>query len=231
MSENLGGDEHRYEIKFQFPLEEFSKIEQIIRSHYFSFKKFYQDRQVNNVYFDSFDLFSYEENLCGQAKRCKVRYRWYGETWKHDKAVLEFKFKDQNTTFKKRFELKEKLLMKGQKLKTFRDNIFSHRIVDLYAVDSAQFYPVLINQYKRCYWESADRLVRVTLDRDITFFDQTKFHSLNTNFSEKIGEVGVMEVKSAVENKALVEKIGQALPIKVSRFSKYVVGIQSASLI
>ena len=69
---------YRSEIKFVCYKQNYSLIKNWIRFHKFNFFKEYQDRNINNIYFDSLDYKAFNDNLVGLPSRLKVRYRWYG---------------------------------------------------------------------------------------------------------------------------------------------------------
>ena len=72
------GTELRHEVKFAAYAIEYESLCHWLRMHPSGFVKSYPDRQVNNVYFDSWDYRAFAENLAGISQRSKVRYRWYG---------------------------------------------------------------------------------------------------------------------------------------------------------
>ena len=69
---------YRSEIKFVCYKHNYSLIKNWIRFHKFNFFKEYDDRNINNIYFDSLDYKAFNDNLVGLPSRLKVRYRWYG---------------------------------------------------------------------------------------------------------------------------------------------------------
>ena len=83
----------RYEIKFVANELELNKILNWINNHSAKFVSSYPNRQVNNIYFDTYNYSCYEENLSGASSRAKVRYRWYGASQFPEKGVLEVKLK------------------------------------------------------------------------------------------------------------------------------------------
>ena len=86
--------DYRYERKFV--TSELSKyhVESIVKTHPAIFSEIYQLRNVNNMYFDSFRLVNYSDNVDGSSDRIKIRIRWYGELFgKIKNPVLEIKEK------------------------------------------------------------------------------------------------------------------------------------------
>ena len=86
-----GFEQLRYEVKFVAHASERPTIFQWVRGHWAGFHRPYPDRRVNNVYFDSYELSAFHENLSGTSRRSKVRWRWYGEDATPDRGTLEVK--------------------------------------------------------------------------------------------------------------------------------------------
>jgi hypothetical protein len=87
--------------------------------------------------------------------------------------------------------------------------------------------PVLINRYNRKYFISKDRKVRVTLDTDLKIYDQSKKQFPNYTLKANLPNVLVLEVKFARELRDYVTHIFGDIPLRGSRFSKYVSGVLS----
>ena len=81
----------RFELKAAFRASALPWIESQVRVHPAGFRVSYPPRWVSSVYFDSPDLASYEENLCGISRRTKARLRWYGTEWRIEQGVFELK--------------------------------------------------------------------------------------------------------------------------------------------
>ena len=91
--ENIA-NKYRYERKFLIRDLSVQEIETIIKLHPNFFSEIYYQRNVNNIYFDSLELESYQDNVTGSAQRVKTRIRWYGELFGLiEKPVLELKIK------------------------------------------------------------------------------------------------------------------------------------------
>ena len=95
-------DHYRSEIKFICYQHNYYLIKNWIRIHAYNFFKEYDDRYINNIYFDSHDYKAFNDNLTGLPSRLKVRYRWYGDlitTESKKKGSLEFKFRKNVISF------------------------------------------------------------------------------------------------------------------------------------
>ena len=87
---------YRSEIKFVCYQHNYFLIKNWIKLHKLNFFKEYEDRNVNNIYFDSFNYKAFNDNLSGLPSRLKIRYRWYGNLFsenKENEGSLEFKFR------------------------------------------------------------------------------------------------------------------------------------------
>ena len=94
-------DDLRYEIKFVVPITESYRLTAWVREHTAAFGIAYPPRRVNNVYYDSYGLATYEENLSGVSERTKIRLRWYGADSERLSGKLELKMKRNRLGWKK----------------------------------------------------------------------------------------------------------------------------------
>ena len=90
--DSLNFEDGRYERKFVIRELDVEGVEQIIKSHPSLFSEIFHERVVNNIYFDSWNMGSYSDNIEGNPQRLKIRIRWYGELFELiKKQVLELK--------------------------------------------------------------------------------------------------------------------------------------------
>jgi len=87
--------------------------------------------------------------------------------------------------------------------------------------------PVLINRYQRKYFVSRDKKVRVTLDSDLDIYDQSRKRFPNYSSKSNLPKVLVLEVKFPRELRDHVVHMFGGIPLRASRFSKYVSGFLS----
>jgi len=200
--------ESRYEKKFVIELP-MSEILRIIRFHPACFREVFEERTVNNIYFDSVDMVNYREHRDGIAERAKVRLRWYGKTFARVKAVLEIKAKNNEYGKKINFKIDNKKL-----------NLWEHeKLPDWVRERLRLFKPVLLNSYKRKYFVSADGRFRITLDKDL------KFYRLGSMESHSSG-LKILEVKYNRGDEGDVGFITEGLPFRLGAFSKYLFGVE-----
>jgi hypothetical protein len=77
----------------------------------------------------------------------------------------------------------------------------------------------------REYYESLDRLVRVTIDYDQVVYEQITYPAPNVTFRAPIERRVVIEVKSDSTLHRRVSNVLSSLPLQVERNSKYVNGL------
>ena len=93
--ENNSDSNYRYERKFLLEYYSINDAIEIIKQNRYMFREVYEPRSVNNVYFDSLNFNSLNENINGLVNKRKIRIRWYGSFFDSDiNAKLEVKIKE-----------------------------------------------------------------------------------------------------------------------------------------
>jgi len=217
-------NDQRYEIKFVTSPQHSSLVLNWINLHKYGFSKAYEDRRVNNIYFDKYDYFAYSENISGTSERKKLRYRWYGENDFPAPGRFEVKSRRNMFGWKKVYdvnnlsalenssrpmhELKESIgsVLDGEGLLLFENNPHS----------------VMLNRYQRKYFISNDQKVRITYDSGLSVYEQRYKPYINTRWKTNIPETIIVEVKCSREDREILSDVVFNIPIRVSRNSKYV---------
>jgi len=216
----------RHELKFVAPAERYHELENWVRVHAGGFERAFPPRRVNNVYFDTPDLAAYLENLSGTSHRTKMRLRWYGETHCPDLAALELKFRRNHLGGKTLYRVAG-LDFDHHGWAELKRKIRNQLPPEGKLVFDASPQPVMINRYDRQYYERPERDVRITLDRHQVVFDQRQKNRPNLVRRANLPDSLVVEVKFAPADREIGERIIQAIPIRVSRNSKYAIAVQS----
>jgi len=211
----------RQEIKFVANRSDYDLILQWIMTHALGFRVAYPERTVNNVYFDTYELMAYAENLAGVSQRTKVRYRWYGESRYPDRGRLEIKQKRNQYGWKLNFDVKD--------VTWSNDDTWAKivREIALQAGPQARLWldqfplPVMINRYHRHYYLSACGRIRITLDFDQQVWDQRYSPTPSFRRQANLPETFVFECKFDRYERELASRVLLGLPIRVSRHSKY----------
>ena len=222
----------RFEKKFVTQNLESSEIYHLIKHNPAMFSKNFYDRQVNNIYFDFINSKNYHDHLAGNAQRIKTRVRWYGKMFGLIKnPILEFKIKNGFLGEKKSFKLKPFILDKNFCFKSLQKETFKKSNIPNYIFEIIKMSkPVLLNSFKRRYFRSADKKIRITVDKDLKFF---KIKERNNNFVEKIfdKDLQIIEIKYSKEYDDEVSKIAQNFPFRMVANSKYIRGVDLLDLV
>jgi len=218
----------RYELKFNAKSSEYRALQAWIHNHPAVFSKIFEPRVVNNIYFDNHDLDSFHENLTGISSRAKLRLRWYGDTFDPSQTKLELKLRRSMLGWK----IAEDVTLDGINLSgiSWRElgRLIKNKVPnDLALHYSTSSFPVLMNRYKRDYFLSADKRIRVTIDNDVQYFDQRlglKMNKTNRNISP---DILIMEVKVDANNVDSAKEFTKDVYLQRTKNSKYVVGVSS----
>ena len=222
-------EEQRYEVKFVVSELLREQVGHWLRIQRGGFRTAYPPRQVNNIYFDTFGYDAYWENLVGASARTKVRYRWYGESLEPASGALELKCKRNLYGWKRIYEIDSSPYAHGAHWRHVRESIERQLPEEARKWMEAHPQTVLVNSYRRAYFVSSDGRVRATLDWNQVVWDQ-RFNSY-PNFTRpaNMPKSVVLEIKCARRDRELASQALQGLPTRVSRHSKYVVGVRAIS--
>ena len=204
----------RYERKYYSHNLAFSAIEKLILNHPLAFRTVFAKRQVNNVYFDTRSWRTYYENLAGISHRVKYRLRWYGL----NHQIIK----------KAQFELKKKENLLGSKViyptnKPLKWENISQVINEIPTIQQLALFPVLVNSYERYYYQSADQHFRLTVDYNL----RCASYDIHRIEPQPFPQVTyVIELKYNQEFDGQLDEFSQFWPLRNSRFSKYVNGMQ-----
>ena len=218
----------RYELKFNAHTSQYQPMLNWIDLHSGMFSKAYDQRIVNNIYFDSEDLDSYTENLTGISSRTKLRLRWYGDTFDPREASLELKIKRNRLGWK----VQDRISFDDQRLTqmdwTEIQQFVGTRVSDYLRLHwSMNPYPVILNRYERDYFLSSDGKTRITVDKNVRFFDQRTGSHLNTAFENICPDMLILEVKFDARDLAAGEKALSEIRLQRTKSSKFVIGVTS----
>lgn len=218
----------RYERKFLVSELTSHEIEAIVNLHPAVFSEIYYPRYVNNLYFDSFTMKNYFNNVDGVADRIKVRIRWYGDMFGAiEEPVLEFKIKKGSVSRKVSFPLMRFFIDEHLQLECIADVFESSDIPEGLRFNLSAMEASLLNRYRRKYFLSGDRKYRITIDSEMAFYPIP-----NARFLHKYVDFvsTVLEVKYDPADNQYASKVTSHFPFRMTRSSKYVNGIDLAYL-
>jgi len=150
---------------------------------------------VRSIYFDDPLLGDCTANLDGISPRQKVRLRWYDSLKPGEVVFLEIKWRDNRATGKHRLELRPRQDLGETSYRRIHDELVNslppkHLLPLLKRSD-----PVVLVEYRREHFASADGRLRATLDYDLTFYKQMGKGAISTLFPHRMPELFVVEVK------------------------------------
>ena len=199
--------EQRLEKKFIFLPGDNKKIETLKIEGFF--KKIYNKRKVNSIYYDTIDLNCLWDNINGFSNRDKYRVRWYDDI--NDSEVF--------------FEKKKKTKISLGKFKNHKDlNIFlksKNFINSIFKITTLNLVQVLTVSYNRDYYIDNKNKLRITFDENI------KTHqNFEGNFFKNLANIdnNILEFKYLLEDSDYVRQKMYNLNFNLrnQKFSKYV---------
>ncbi len=217
---------YRYERKFV--TEHFSEVETeaVVKQNNAFFTSLYQPRRVNNIYFDTPGLDCYFDNLFGNAKRWKVRIRWYNSVFGEvNSPILEFKIKKGLVGTKKSFRLPGFQIDKNgfdskQLVQLFEKAELPLDVKERLAI----MQPVLLNSYQRSYYSTFNKKFRVTIDSNLEYYNlRPTWNSFQFKFTEQKKTVVELKYDEQYNNEA--DTITNQFPFRLNKNSKFVAGI------
>lgn len=217
----------RYEKKFVavgFTLEE---VLAGVQRHAWSFREVYPSRTVNNIYFDSPSRRDYHDHIDGVARRTKTRVRWYGQdTDRAERPRLERKLKRGAVSGKEAYDLSPFQLSEGCRLSVFETVFDTGALTPLLRSALRHLEPALYNCYQRHYFLSRDTRFRLTVDSQVRF-SRAPHTGAPVGCAFHTASTPIVELKYAPDFAEQASLVANSLPFRVTRFSKYVVGIES----
>ena len=205
----------RFERKYKVEGIEAETIRANLLTHPAGFRELYPNRRVNNIYFDTIDLTTFNQNVAGVNQRKKFRMRWYGYDMKNlisPKFEVKIKHNELGT---KEITPCEDIAFKEMEKMTSWANQYSNNFAPL--------FPVLLNAYERSYLSSADGRFRLTIDRKLQYYSLLGQHEFNGYLHEESGVI--IEVKYEEDDDKKAGFILQNLPYRHTKSSKYVNGV------
>ena len=132
----------------------------------------YPEGVITSCYYDTPNLDSYQESADGEFAKQKLRLRWYGDPVDAYAGVwLELKSRDGARSTKQRFRYASAGVPNALGLIIPERRELAERLRD-FAEDGSFFLdptlePTALIRYRRIRWQSADGLLRASLDTDV----------------------------------------------------------------
>ena len=226
----------RYEIKLHCEPHHLDQLHAWVRVHPDHWRVTYPARQVNNLYFDTYDYKSLNDNLGGVSGRRKLRLRWYGPGLEAIAAAqLELKCKEGMVGWKETWlfdvsaeESRQELDLPHQSWSALRRAIQNATDARAHLWMAWFSYPVLINHYQRAYYATADQTVRLTIDSKLHCYDQRFSTHPNLRRPSPVADRVIVELKADRRHYSRLVNLLARFPIRMDRYSKYVQGMLAA---
>ena len=221
----------RREVKFTLPGADLEKLRHLLESN--CRRLVYHDRisTVRSIYFDDVRFSACHANLDGIGKRRKVRLRWYDSLRPGTDFFLEIKWRDNRITGKHRFRLQSHRALGDLPYDSIRDCLID-AVPTRYTGDLlASSEPVAIVEYRREHFAARDGGLRVTLDYDLAFYDQTGRQFIYTSFPYRMHSLVVLEGKAPIGRESELRELFYPFTPRMGRCSKYVHGCRSLGFI
>ena len=203
----------RFEKKYKTPYNIRSELRNIFLIK--NTKESFPTRRICSIYYEMNDYRSFLDSEDGDMNRTKIRVRFYNKKYREGK--IEFKIKESELGFKKYQNIDDSIRENGYKLISFKKDEFikiPKRINN--------YFPILIVEYTRDYYETKDKSIRFTYDYDITYRSVLRMRKF------LLGE-NVLEVKynkDTFYNSDDWNEIKEEFDLNLSRFSKFCKGIE-----
>ncbi len=217
----------RHERKYTLPAHLAADVAVWLRLQPGGLRPAYPPRYINNLYFDSSERRRYLDNIEGLGWRDKVRIRWYGELWGTlAEPVLEIKLKAGHAGGKHRFPLPAFTLSRSTSRKTLNaipaaatEGSPRQELRDLEAI--------LVTRYRRRYYATRDRRIRLTLDEDVRYLRGPGTRGFTSSWRRD--NETILELKYDVEQEVAAFEVAQAVRLRLTRSSKFAKGIAATA--
>jgi hypothetical protein len=218
----LDNNYYRYELKFHSEYSSLQDIKVMVKNNPFLFSENYQQRWVNNIYFDTLELSNYYDSIMGINKKIKVRIRWYGQLFSLiEKPILELKKKVGIVGKKELFILPTFVMDTHTDINPFKQLLQNSKLPETIKYFMKELSPVLFIRYKRRYYRSANKNFRITIDNELSFSGYNfKSHSILNKYSDDSQIILELKYKHTLHDYA--HMITNYFPFRITKFSKYV---------
>ena len=225
----------RTESKFLIPGADLESVRQILKQRFEPQTHHHKFSTVRSLYFDDARLTACRENLEGLDSRRKVRIRWYDSPRPQHEFFFEIKWRENKVTGKHRLRMHADRPLHQwtfrqlqQQLHTILPKEFQPRVL-------RNTEPVVVVEYRREHYVAIESTitngVRLTLDYDLKFYDQTGRPGLNLEFGRRMQDFALIECKVPSGLSLRTESLFSLLKLRIGSCSKYVAGCQTLDLV
>ncbi len=221
----------RSESKFTLPGADLGKLRDVLDANCYRLVHNERISTVRSIYFDDVQLSACRANLAGLGRRRKMRLRWYDSLNPGRDFFFEIKWRANRITGKHRLQLRAPTRLDAIPYRRITDGLL-RTLPEQHAGQVVQASePVAIIEYRREHFASLDGSLRITLDYDLAFYDQTGRAVVDTTFPHRLPNLVVIEGKTPVGRERELKELLYPLSLRVGRCSKYVHGCRLLGLI
>ena len=216
----------RYERKYVVPMKYDFMLPKFLVTSKMRLAPQYEDRIVNSIYLDTYNLQFFHENINGLSKRKKFRVRWYGDPNCINNPVLEVKIKNGNLgkkiIYPIEFHQSSDVL---SDINEIVDLLVKFRTSESFSEILKYLKPNLFVSYTRKYFISKVLDCRLTIDKNIEY----KSINFQTNSMQKLYSKNntIMELKYPSNLNLRQLGLFSNFPFRITSNSKYVQGLNS----
>jgi hypothetical protein len=216
----------RYERKFLASGASLAEVLAGVRQHPGLFREAYPDRTVNSLYLDSPARRDYFQHVNGAANRVKTRIRWYGPLSGHiERPTLERKFKRGSVSGKTGCPLPALHVNGGIAPPDLNAALDGAGMPENLRTALRHLEPAVVVSYRRHYFQSANGGFRLTVDSRLRFLRLHGATGAMTPVPDHPYPV-IIELKYEPRHADEATRVAEPLPYRLSRSSKYVLGIE-----
>lgn len=219
----------RFERKFVTEMSP-SEVRTLIRVHPTIFVKAYPSRFINSLYFDSLDRSNYFDHVNGLGNRAKLRIRWYGELFGWiEEPLLEIKARRGTVGRKERYPLIPFRLDASMRIDSLLELLTDEQDRNDLVPQLESMEPSLVTRYRREYFRSQDSRFRLTVDSELKCYEAGR-RGYQILKAIRTRPFTIIELKYDVAQDEEVARIANLLPARMTRYSKYRMGIESTRI-
>jgi hypothetical protein len=216
----------RYERKFLAPKHSLAGALAVVRRHPALFRETYPARVVNSLYLDSPARTDYFEHVNGVPNRVKTRIRWYGQlTGPIGRPTLERKIKRGSVSGKAARPLPALTLNGGMAPADLAVALDQAGLPANLRWTLRLLEPAAVVSYHRHYFQSADGSFRLTVDSQLQFWSVHPGTGAMMPVPPAAAPI-IIELKFEPLQAGHATPVTNALPFRLARCSKYVLGIE-----
>ncbi len=220
----------RREVKFAFEDMDVRKLRRLLEANCRRLVHNAPVSEVRSIYFDDAQLSACRANLDGHGVRRKLRLRWYDSLLPANNFFVEVKWRHNRITGKHRFEFRSETPLSEMTYSQIRRCLENSMPQGLLGDVLPNCEPVVIVEYKREHFATDDGL-RITLDYDLTYYDQAGSSRISARFPRKVEGLVVLEGKTPIGRESELRRWLYPFTPRATRCSKYVLGCQQVGRI